>query len=160
MNGNIALSMEIGSAYALQVCLLQVPALVAFTAVHTRYLPKALLASHSFSMSDPFIPSYAIGLSWNIHLTEFPALIFPQWDMVTVILCVFLLSYTVGEGKSNYFKGSMLILAYLVVLVGFFFTSYNNVDTMGVDPHDTLALGRPFSQSFKTNGRYRNGMAY
>ena len=28
-----------------------------------------------------------------------PSLIFPQWDMVTVILCVFLLSYMYGEGK-------------------------------------------------------------
>ena len=33
MNGNIALSMEIGSAYALQVCLLQIPAMVAFSAI-------------------------------------------------------------------------------------------------------------------------------
>lgn len=32
MGGNIALSMEIGSAYALQVCLLQIPAMVAFSA--------------------------------------------------------------------------------------------------------------------------------
>ncbi|KAA1480009.1 hypothetical protein DENSPDRAFT_846424 [Dentipellis sp. KUC8613] len=32
MNGNIALSMEIGSAYALQVCLLQIPAMVGFSA--------------------------------------------------------------------------------------------------------------------------------
>ncbi|CAG8789799.1 22192_t:CDS:2, partial [Dentiscutata erythropus] len=31
LNGNIALSMEIGSAYALQVCLLQIPAMVAFS---------------------------------------------------------------------------------------------------------------------------------
>lgn len=34
MNGNIALSMEIGSAYALQVCLLQIPAMVAFSALY------------------------------------------------------------------------------------------------------------------------------
>jgi Ca2+:H+ antiporter len=32
LHGNIALSMEIGSAYALQVCLLQIPAMVAFSA--------------------------------------------------------------------------------------------------------------------------------
>ncbi|KAG5639201.1 hypothetical protein H0H81_005680 [Sphagnurus paluster] len=32
LNNNIALSMEIGSAYALQVCLLQIPAMVAFSA--------------------------------------------------------------------------------------------------------------------------------
>ncbi|CAG7938288.1 unnamed protein product, partial [Penicillium nalgiovense] len=38
MNGNIALSMEIGSAYALQVCLLQIPAVVFFSAFYGRSL--------------------------------------------------------------------------------------------------------------------------
>lgn len=80
MNGNIALSMEIGSAYALQVCLLQIPALVAFSAFYGPSIAPGLLENHTFSM------------------------IFPQWDLVTVILCVFLLAYMYGEGKSNYFK--------------------------------------------------------
>jgi len=75
MNGNIALSMEIGSAYALQVCLLQIPALVLFSAVHSRFLDPGNLDTHTFN------------------------LIFPQWDMVTVILCVVLLSYVYSEGK-------------------------------------------------------------
>ena len=75
MNGNIALSMEIGSAYALQVCLLQIPALVFFSAINAKYVDPSELLNHSFN------------------------LIFPQWDMVTVILCVFLLSYMYGEGK-------------------------------------------------------------
>lgn len=48
MNGNIALSMEIGSAYALQVCLLQVPAVVLFSAVYSRRLDVTELVSHSF----------------------------------------------------------------------------------------------------------------
>lgn len=48
MNGNIALSMEIGSAYALQVCLLQVPALVLFSALYGRFMQPVDLASHSF----------------------------------------------------------------------------------------------------------------
>jgi len=99
MNGNIALSMEIGSAYALQVCLLQIPALVLFSALDGWWEPQidpVKVVDHTFT------------------------LIFPQWDMVTVILCVFLLSYMYGEGKSNYFKGSILILSYLVVLVGFY----------------------------------------
>ena len=48
MNGNIALSMEIGSAYALQVCMLQIPALVLFSALYTRSMNPAELASHSF----------------------------------------------------------------------------------------------------------------
>lgn len=99
MNGNIALSMEIGSAYALQVCLLQIPALVLFSALDGWWEPQfdpVKIIDHTFT------------------------LIFPQWDMVTVILCVFLLSYMYGEGKSNYFKGSILILSYLVVIVGFY----------------------------------------
>lgn len=48
MNGNIALSMEIGSAYALQVCLLQIPALVFYSAVNARFIDPADLISHSF----------------------------------------------------------------------------------------------------------------
>ncbi len=48
MNGNIALSMEIGSAYALQVCLLQIPALVLFSALYTPYVPQADIISHTF----------------------------------------------------------------------------------------------------------------
>lgn len=48
MNGNIALSMEIGSAYALQVCLLQVPAVVLFSALYTRAIDPTELARHSF----------------------------------------------------------------------------------------------------------------
>ncbi|RDW67100.1 calcium/hydrogen antiporter [Aspergillus mulundensis] len=117
MNGNIALSMEIGSAYALQVCLLQIPALVLFSAFYARALDPEHLITHSFN------------------------LIFAQWDMITVILCVFLLSYVYGEGKSNYFKGSVLVLTYLVVVSGFFLSGYSNMDTMGVDRFDTLALG-------------------
>lgn len=48
MNGNIALSMEIGSAYALQVCLLQIPALVLFSATYGRFLDPEHLITHSF----------------------------------------------------------------------------------------------------------------
>jgi Ca2+:H+ antiporter len=116
MNGNIALSMEIGSAYALQVCLLQIPALVLFSAVHGRWIDPNDLLDHTFS------------------------LIFPQFDMVTVILCVFLLSYMYSEGKSNYFKGGILILTYLVVIMGFYYSGYTRFDVMGVDPTDTLAM--------------------
>jgi Ca2+:H+ antiporter len=55
MNGNIALSMEIGSAYALQVCLLQAPALVAFSAVHNNYVDPRQLSQYVFSKLDTFI---------------------------------------------------------------------------------------------------------
>ncbi|KAL9586344.1 MAG: hypothetical protein Q9212_000962 [Teloschistes hypoglaucus] len=134
MNGNIALSMEIGSAYALQVCLLQIPALVLFSAIHGRFIDPQDLVGHTFN------------------------LIFPQWDMVTVILCVFLLSYVYGEGKSNYFKGSILVLTYLVIVMGFYVSGFtSDMDVLGVNRFDTLALGK---QTFKTIGRSKSGRAY
>ena len=135
MNGNIALSMEIGSAYALQVCLLQIPALVLFTAFHGQGLAHADLLTHTFN------------------------LIFPQWDMVTVILCVFLLSYVYGEGKSNYFKGSILLLTYFVIVVGFYLAGYSSdIELMGIDRFDRLAIGQ--SRTFQTVGRRSSGRAF
>ena len=74
--------------------------------------------------------------------------------MITVILCIILLSYMYGEGKSNYFKGSILILSYFSVMVGFFLSGYaNDFNRMGVDPSDTLALGAQYqSMKFTTYG--------
>lgn len=148
MNGNIALSMEIGSAYALQVCLLQIPALVLFSAVYP------------MTPADPYeAAKYTFSL------------LFPQWDMVTVILCVFLLSYMYGEGKSNYFKGSILLLSYLVVVIGFYFTGFSvGIDSAtedGVSRFDTWSAddGGWVSwdygkDTFKTVGGGMSGRAY
>lgn len=77
-----------------------------------------------------------------------------------MILCVFLLSYVYGEGKSNYFKGSILVLTYLVVVVGFYLSGYSNMDSMGVDRFDTLALGTSKADKFYTVGHSRAGVAY
>ncbi|CAK7266710.1 hypothetical protein SEPCBS119000_002169 [Sporothrix epigloea] len=144
MNGNIALSMEIGSAYALQVCLLQIPALVLY--------------------SSNFRPASTDGIDIS-HYTF--SLLFPQWDMVSVILCVFLLSYMYGEGKSNYFKGSILLLSYLVVVVGYYFSGYTNlnmdVGMGGLRRFDTMGLDGnyvSYGKSFKTVGRSRSGVAF
>ncbi|KZT28895.1 hypothetical protein NEOLEDRAFT_1058124 [Neolentinus lepideus HHB14362 ss-1] len=112
MNGNIALSMEIGSAYALQVCLLQIPAMVAFSAW------------------------YNAGTLGTIANTF--TLIFPRWDVVVIILSIFLLTYTYIEAKSNYYRGSILILSYLVLTSGFFFAPHRanaELDSMVIDPH-------------------------
>jgi Ca2+:H+ antiporter len=105
MNGNVALSMEIGSSYALQVMLLQIPAVVLFSGIYNAYFigENQELLRHTFT------------------------LIFPQWDMVTVILGVFLMGWVVGEGKSNYFKGSILIFTYLVIVVGFYFSGFDSM---------------------------------
>ncbi|KAL0569701.1 hypothetical protein V5O48_012261 [Marasmius crinis-equi] len=95
LNGNIALSMEIGSAYALQVCLLQIPAMVAFSAW---YAPDKMgLVASTFT------------------------LIFPRWDVVVIILSMFLLTYVYIEARSNYHRGSILVLSYLVLAAGFYF---------------------------------------
>lgn len=93
--GNIVLSMEIGSAYALQVCLLQIPAMVAFSVWYN--YGKEELSQFTFS------------------------LVFPRWDVISVIFSVFLLTYTYQEGKANYFKGSILVLSYVVLIAGFYF---------------------------------------
>lgn len=98
--------MEIGSAYVLQVCLLQIPALVLYNAIHGKYIANPGSMDYTFS------------------------LIFPQWDMTTVTICVFLLSYVYGEGKSNYFKGSILLLSYLVVMIGFWLSDMTDLGTM------------------------------
>lgn len=114
MNGNVALSMEIGSSYALQVMLLQIPCIVIFSGVYSTYfLPQDLSQDEVLRYTFP--------------------LIFPQWDMVTVILGVFLMGWVVGEGKSNYFKGSILIFTYLVFVVGFWFSGYHSMDVSAID---------------------------
>ena len=147
MNGNIALSMEIGSAYALQVCLLQIPALVLFSAFYP----------------GPAAPGNDVDLDPARYTFS---LLFPQWDMVTVILCIFLLSYMYGEGKSNYFKGSILLLAYLVVVVGYYFSGFTtSLDSVaaGTSRFDTMGRDGQYHSydraSFKTVGRGVRGFA-
>lgn len=145
MNGNIALSMEIGSAYALQVCLLQIPALVLYSAF---YSPT----TQPISEPDMDLAHYTFSL------------LFPQWDMVTVILCVFLLSYMYGEGKSNYFKGSILLLSYLVVIIGFYFSGFTaGANDLGINRFDRMGGDGTYvsyADSFKTIGRKSSGFAY
>lgn len=99
IHGNVALSMEIGSAYALQVCLLQIPALVLYSILYTWN------SDHStISIRDSMF-----------------ALVFPSWDLVACMASVFMFTYLYAEGKSNYFKGSMLILLYIITVFGFYF---------------------------------------
>ncbi|CAH6720826.1 low affinity vacuolar monovalent cation/H(+) antiporter [[Candida] jaroonii] len=91
IGGNVALSMEIGSAYALQVVLIQIPVLAIYS-TFTGY-------------EDP--------------LQLFP-LVFPRWDIIATLISIYLFTYIYAEGKSNYFKGVILMLVYSVVLVGFY----------------------------------------
>lgn len=91
VGGNVALSMEIGSAYALQVVLIQIPSLVIFSV-----------------------------LKGFTNVEQIFSLIFPRWDIVATLVSIYLFTYIYAEGKSNYFKGVILILIYVVVLVGFY----------------------------------------
>lgn len=104
INGNIALSMEISSAYALQVCLLQIPAMVLFSALTT----------------DVDTPPD------NVFV-----LIFPRWDAIAIIFAVFLLTYMLTESRSNYYRGTILILSYLVLTAGFYFAPIRSHDNSG-----------------------------
>ena len=99
--------MEIGSAYALQVCLLQIPAMVAFSAW---YAPDKM-----GSVADTFTYVVPLYLTYSARLTQISTrLIFPRWDVIVIILSVFLLTYTYIEAKSNYHRGSILILRYVL----------------------------------------------
>ncbi|CAD6585351.1 MAG: hypothetical protein CYPHOPRED_003058, partial [Cyphobasidiales sp. Tagirdzhanova-0007] len=113
MNGNIALSMEIGSAYAIQVCLLQIPAMIAFT--------------------------YFYGLGKDSMIHRAFTLVFPRWDALAIMFSVFLLTYTYIEARSNYYRGTILVLSYMVLLGGFY-AAPANLDTED-DPLFTLTSG-------------------
>lgn len=92
ISGNVALSMEIGSAYALQVVLLQIPSLVI----------------------------YSVYKQFDV-VEQIFTLIFPRWDIIATFISIYLFTYIYAEGKSNYFKGVILILIYFVVMIGFWF---------------------------------------
>lgn len=90
VGGNVALSMEIGSAYALQVVLIQIPSLVLFSV---------------YRGSD--------------DVNQIFSLVFPRWDIIATLISIYLFTYIYAEGKSNYFKGVILMLIYVVVMIGF-----------------------------------------
>ncbi|CAK7895707.1 low affinity vacuolar monovalent cation/H(+) antiporter [[Candida] anglica] len=92
VGGNVALSMEIGSAYALQVVLIQIPSLVVYS-IYKNFKDVDMLFT----------------------------LVFPRWDIIATLMSIFLFTYIYAEGKSNYFKGVILILIYFVALIGFWF---------------------------------------
>jgi len=97
MYGNIALSLEIGSAYATQVTMLQIPTLVLICAARAIFFDFPNEGKYMFT------------------------LIFSRWDLFTIIIGVFLLSHVYTEGKSNYFKGAMLLMSYTVFVISYYF---------------------------------------
>eukprot|EP00040_Diaphanoeca_grandis_P040161 m.261439 g.261439 ORF g.261439 m.261439 type:complete len:809 (+) comp42159_c0_seq1:124-2550(+) len=84
---NIALSIEIGSSIAVQVCMLQMPVLV--------------------FMSEIFLTQEVL----QHHFT----LVFPDMHVYAVIFSVILMNYTFQDGKSDYFQGSILLITYTIM---------------------------------------------
>jgi len=84
---NIALSIEVGSSLAVQVCLLQMPILVV--------LSEAFLLKQESSN----------------HFT----LVFPTMYTFTVFFSVILMNYIFQDGKSDYFQGAILIIIYVIM---------------------------------------------
>lgn len=50
-------------------------------------------------------------LSLNSDLSVSFSLIFPRWDVIAIIFSIFLMTYTYIEARSNYHRGSILVLA-------------------------------------------------
>eukprot|EP00041_Stephanoeca_diplocostata_P027848 m.774968 g.774968 ORF g.774968 m.774968 type:complete len:922 (+) comp23258_c1_seq5:475-3240(+) len=85
---NIALSIEVGSSLAVQVCLIQMPVLVFISEV---FLKK------------------------NYDAEEHFTLIFPDMYIFTVFFSVILMNYIFQDGKSDYFQGSILLIIYAIM---------------------------------------------
>ncbi|KAJ1732403.1 hypothetical protein LPJ72_003438 [Coemansia sp. Benny D160-2] len=120
IQNNIALSIEISNAYTVQVVLLQIPILVLFSAFYgvpdfAKHLGAGGLLTRlvASSPTDGHLPTDPRAYVF--------ALLFPLWDLIAALFCVFLLTYMLIEGKANYFKGSILCLSYCVWLVSYAF---------------------------------------
>ncbi|KAJ2745199.1 hypothetical protein GGI20_002338 [Coemansia sp. BCRC 34301] len=125
IQNNIALSIEISNAYTVQVALLQIPILVFFSAFYGVpdfvQNPSPVVGALRSMLARLVANPPAEG-----HLPTDPsayvfALLFPQWDLIAILFCVFLLTYMLIEGKANYFKGSILCLSYCVWMVSYAF---------------------------------------
>lgn len=55
------------------------------------------------------------------------SLIFPRWDVIALVLSMFLMTYTYIEAKSNYHRGSILILRSVVLLISKEFTLMSSI---------------------------------
>lgn len=120
VGGNVALSMEIGSAYALQVVLIQIPCLVIYTIYK------------NFDDVNKLFP-----------------LVFPMWDIIATLMSIFLFTYIYAEGKSNYFKGVILILIYIVIMIGFWFN--DKIEALESFGSTSVMVFQGFTRTFKRN---------
>ena len=88
----ISLSVEIGSASAIQISLIQIPFLVALSAI---------------AYGSRTVGSFV--------------LIFPLLTVFAVILAVITSNYISSEGRTSYFTGTSLVIIYLIFICSFWF---------------------------------------
>jgi Ca2+:H+ antiporter len=93
LNGNIGLSMEIGNQGAILTALIEMPALVALSAV-----------VHSINTGAPMF-----------------TLIFPLIDIFCVIIAVLLRNSILAEKSVNYFTGTSFLIIFLLISVVYYF---------------------------------------
>jgi len=96
LSNQISLSVGIGSASAIQVALIQMPALILISVI-----------VNSNNNGTPF------------HL------VFPLLNVFSVILAVLTFNYISSEGKTNYFVGTSLVIMYLLIIAAFYFVPAN-----------------------------------
>ena len=97
VSGNIVLSLEIGSAYAIQVALVQIPVLVGFSALWSAFGPdieisntlpgQQLMQLARTGISFMQMENQSVGR--KIPKSQF-TLVFPQWEFYTIMFSVFL----------------------------------------------------------------------
>lgn len=92
LQGNVALSLEIGFSGALQICLIQIPVLVWVSLIMSGYS-----INHSF------------------------LLLFPVMDVFAMIMSVIIVNYLTTEGRANYFKGCSLVIIYALFVSAHYF---------------------------------------
>jgi Ca2+:H+ antiporter len=92
LEDNIALSVEVGSAYGVQTALIQIPVLVWYSAI----------ANHG-QFGGSFV------------------LVFDQLATFAIIIAVITFNYITTSSDCNYFQGASLVIIYLIFILAFFF---------------------------------------
>lgn len=104
----ISLSVEIGSASAIQISLIQIPFLVVISAI-----------AHGSQTVGSFV------------------LIFPLLTVFAVILAVITSNYISSEGRTSYFTGTSLVIIYAIFICAFYFVpQVDNPLGPGVPKHN------------------------
>lgn len=113
--GQINLSVEIGSASAIQISLIQMPALTAISSI----------LGATGKNGEPF------------------NLIFPLLAVFAVMLAVITFNYISSEGKTNYFVGASMVIIYLILVASFYFVPEDPETSDSAHGNSTTPMAAP-----------------